>query len=356
MDALLSEHEQTMEEKSFREDPLEEARPRRRSKQAFQLDIHEHLDRIQQEIFPSATRISSGHGILCATIHSATFAATETAEALGRCFVKALYVEPGATDNVLFRSKQPIFTTEEVGEEGGCYAWDVSFEYEIHPPLVAHVSDEGRQLSDWNALPGDILFTLYDSSRGKANVFLGQTLVPLRGLVDGIGASIRGGQQPTKRQDFILRRRDGSVMQASLNLALKLHLPPEEPVTPRASSCQKKAPATFRPRSRKGHSGKQDIHVQHLRHSRRRRARTRTLRQEQISRENDQLNRRVRAVEPTLNLPKSRRKRRGLDDAAGFEGEQLRSQVVDSITRMRIRLNMLSGECGHGYMRDGIFT
>ena len=349
MDSYLSESGDDVEEKHCKPSMLFEQDLPVRSKQAFQLDITDQLNRIEKEAFPSQTRIADGHGILSAKIRSATFGTTHPD---GRCMVKASYVEPGETDNVLFRSKQMVFTTEEVGQRGGVYSWNAQFEYDIHPPLVPHMQDDSRRMSDWNALTGDILFAVYDTRGGRSNVFLGQTLLPLRGLIQGIGASVHGGDQEEMNQDFILRARDGStISHASIHLELQLRLPPEEPITPKATPSRLRKSLARRTRELKGASkcgsGAKDRHVEHLRYSRRRRARARTLRQAQISRENDQLNRRVRGVEATLNLPKGVHGRaRYSTTKAGppRDGPAIRSEVLESITSARVRLNEINGE------------
>jgi hypothetical protein len=164
------------------------------------------------------TRVSDGVGVLCCRIEGG-----HTPADVAGSMIKVSYVEPRAgNEGVMFRSKQVVHQTGSKIVERGEEAWPKSsFEYELFPP-------EG---GDWFNLEGDLLFTVYESSR---HTFVGQVLLPLAGLVERGWSHAYGGTQRAVVGVFPLTQRDGKTLKGGGQLALRAHLelPPDEPVTP----------------------------------------------------------------------------------------------------------------------------
>lgn len=185
-------------------------------------------------------------------------------------FVKVLYVEPGQTNNVLFRSKECIYQTKA----NTSHVYNAQFHYKVLPPSsTKYNATHYKSLQDdWNRLTGDLLFVLYCREQ-ELNMFLGQTLLPLRSLVDGFGDSISSGIQNTRHESYILKTRDGEDSGfGMLELMLRLSVPEdkehEEDVSVRE--------VTSGQRARKSRSKKKVMSARerHLREANKRRERT----------------------------------------------------------------------------------
>ena len=143
--------------------------------------------------------------------------------------VKVSFVEPGE-GSVLLRSRLPIHETQVSQASDSPTFSSGSFEYDVYCPTKE--DERGIPRADWDSLCGDILFAVYDCGR-KSREFLGQVIVPLRVLVDGVGESVSGGTQSRRERWYQITQRDGSRASGELRIALRLELPPNEPCSPK---------------------------------------------------------------------------------------------------------------------------
>ena len=247
-----------------------------------------------------------GKGALCCNILQVKELVNPDGSECCDTFVKLSYVEPG-NKNVMLRCKSVLHTTKVVSHKD-------EFTWESETCTVDVDSGRGSSPSmAWDAIPGDLLFTVYDWNGGARSEYIGQVLVPLRDCIDGsVASDIHGGEQTALDGWYPLSNRNGTSIQGDMLFSIQLSIPTSIEQTIRKPEVATHPLVVVQPKRyhrRKSTDRGEMLKMRSLNKSLTLN-RLKKIKQEKVDHENKALARRIHAVAPKKNIGEKARGRK----------------------------------------------